>query len=351
MRHLAVALSLTAVSTIAIPALAAPRVATDIAPVHSLTAQVMAGIGEPDLIMQVGASPHGYSMRPSEAAALQDAEIVFWIGESLTPWLERSLETVAADAQAVELLGAGASNVLPTRTGATFEAHDDHDDHDDHGDEEKDHADEHGDDHADHKDGDEHDDEHAENEHGDEHAEEDHHDHGGQDPHAWLSPENGKAWLDVIAATLSKADPANADAYAANAAAAKARLDVVSGEISAQLAPVHDERFIVFHDAYQYFETRFDMPAAGAISLGDAQKPSPARIVELQELAAKEDITCVFAEPQFNAGVIDAVFGDTNVGSGVLDPLGASLEPGAGFYEALLTDMSGSLATCLSGGS
>lgn len=319
----------TALILAAAPVLAAPRVATDIAPVHSLTTQVMEGVGQPDLILPIGASPHAYSMRPSEAAALQDAEIVFWIGESLTPWLERSLETIASEATAVELLGAGASIVLPTRTGATFEVHEDHDDDDDHAGHAKD---------DDHKEGDEH----AEDGH-------DEHDHGGQDPHAWLDPENAKAWLDVIAESLANADPANAAAYIANANAAKARLDELGGKISAQLTPLHDARFIVFHDAYQYFETRFDTPATGAISLSDAQKPSPARIAELQDLATKEKVACVFSEPQFNSGVVNAVFGGSDVRTGVLDPLGASLEAGAEFYAALLTGMAGAMVECLDG--
>jgi len=330
---------------VAAPALAAPRVATDISAVHSLAAQVMEGVGAPDLIMPPGASPHGYSLRPSEAAALQDAEIVFWIGESLTPWLERSLETIAGDAKAVELLGAGESNVLETRESATFEGHDDHhgegekdahDEHDDHDGEHADnHSDEHGDEHAKHED--------------DEHDGHDHHDHGGQDPHAWLDPENAKAWLDVMAASLSTADPANAGAYFANAAAAKTRLDAVSAGIAEKVKPISGARFIVFHDAYQYFETRFGVPAAGAISVSDAQKPSPARIAELQAMAKEEDISCVFAEPQFDPGIVSAVFGDTGVETGVIDPLGASLTPGPDFYASLLTDMADAMVKCLGG--
>lgn len=343
MRHLA----LLAIF-LAAPALAAPRVATDIGPVHSLATQVMAGIGEPDLILPPGASPHGYSLRPSEAAALQDAEIVFWIGESLTPWLERSLKTIASDAKAVELLGAGDSIVLETREGATFERHEDHDDH--HGEGEKDAHDDH--DGHDGHDGD-HADKHEDHgdEHGDDHAkhDEDHHDHGGQDPHAWLDPENAKAWLDVMAASLSTADPANAGAYFANAAAAKARLDAVSAGIAEQVKPISDARFIVFHDAYQYFETRFDVPAAGAISVSDAQKPSPARITELQAMAKEEGVTCVFAEPQFDPGVVSAVFENTGVGTGVIDPLGASLTPGPDFYASLLTNMADAMVGCLGG--
>lgn len=336
-RFLTAALILTATS-----ALAAPRVATDIGPVHSLASQVMGGVGAPDLILPVGASPHGYSMRPSEAAALQDAEIVFWIGEGLTPWLERSLENLSGDALKVELLEAEGAAFLPFREDAKFEAHDD--DHDEHGEEhaEGEHKDEHG--HEDHKDHD--DDKHAEDDHAkDEHGE---HDHDDMDPHAWLDPEIAKIWLDLMATTLATADSANAAAYASNAAAAKARIDVTSTKAKALLSPVHDAKYIVFHDAYQYFERHFDVPASGAISLSDASKASPARIAEIQDIVKRDKITCVFSEPQFNSGVVNAVFEGTGVKIGVLDPLGSALTPGAGFYGDLLSDMATNMAECLS---
>ncbi len=350
----------------ATPALAAPRVATDIAPVHSLAAQVMAGVGEPDLLIRVGASPHGYSLRPSEAQALQDAEIVFWIGESLTPQLEGSIENLAADADVVELLGAGGSEVQPSRDTALFERHDDdhHDDHDDHKD---DHAD-HDDEHADHKDDhaeDKHDDhadhaEHRDYNHSDhaEHKYDDHdahgddhhaHDHGDTDPHAWLDPTNAKAWLDVIAAKLRKADPANAATYDANAAAAKTRLTAVEAAVNASLASARGAKYIVFHDAYQYFEHHFEIPSAGAISIGDARKPSPARIAEIQAYAQENKITCVFSEPQFNSGIVDAIFGDTDVRTSVMDALGSDLTPGEAFYGYLLTNLGNAVASCLKG--
>lgn len=326
------------------PALAAPRVATDIAPVHSLAAQVMAGVGEPDLLIRIGASPHGYSLRPSEAQALQDAEIVFWIGESLTPQLEGSIENLAADADVVELLGAGGSEVLPSRDTALFERHGDdhHDDHEEHAD--------HKDDHADHKD------EHAEDKHDDhadhaEHKDDDHdaHDHGDTDPHAWLDPANAKAWLNVIAAKLSEADPANAATYATNAAAAKTRLTAVEAAVNANLAAVRGAKYIVFHDAYQYFEHHFDIPSAGAISIGDARKPSPARIAEIQTYSQENKISCVFAEPQFDPGIVEAIFGDTGVGTGVMDPLGSDLSPGEAFYGELITNLGDAVANCLKG--
>src|SRR6056297_1885864 len=185
-----------------------PKVVADITPVHSLVAQVMEGAGTPALLIAPGASPHGYAMRPSEAAALDAAELVFWMGEGLTPWLEGAIDSLAGDAQVIALLGAGETRVLPFREGIAFEAHDEkgHDDHshDDHG-------------HEGH-------DEHGHDEHGhDEHGHDEHgHGHDGADPHTWLDPTNARAWLDVIAAELAGHDPGNAALYKANAAAAQA---------------------------------------------------------------------------------------------------------------------------------
>ena len=318
----------------------APRVTVDIAPVHSLVARVMEGVGTPDLIVQPGASPHEYSLRPSEASALQEADLVFWVGPDLTPWLTDTIQTLAPDASVAELLEADGTNELPFREGALFEAHDhghhdDEDGHDDHADEDHD---DHSDEHAEHDDHDDHDEE-AEGHEG--------HHHGAHDPHAWLSPKNAMTWLNVIAGQLSAADPDNAGAYFANAAAGRAEIEALIGEVNATLDPVRDGRFIVFHDAYQYFETDFDFPASGAISLSDASDPSPARIAEIQGRVAEEGIDCVLAEPQFNPGLVATVLDGTDAKTGVLDPLGSDLEPGSVLYPQLIRNLSTALADCL----
>ena len=359
-----------------------PSVAVDIAPVHSLVARVMDGVGTPNLIVQTGASPHEYSLRPSEAHALQNADLVFWIGEDLTPWMEDAVETLATGATVTTLLELDGIDLLDFREGALFEAHDhghdedkhddhdhgdhDHDDHahDDHDDDEHahddhDHDEDHdhdkhaeGEDHAEH----DHDGEHKHDDHAghDDHDHEDHaghddhgHDHGEHDPHAWLSPGNASVWLNVIAAQLSAADPDNAGAYFANAAAARSELETLSAEINTTLDPVRGRSFIVFHDAYQYFETDFDFPASGAISIGDASDPSPARIAEIQARIREEGVDCVLAEPQFNQGLVATVLDGTNANTGVIDPLGAELEPGPALYPQLIRNMAATLADCL----
>ncbi|UWQ95143.1 zinc ABC transporter substrate-binding protein [Rhodobacteraceae bacterium M385] len=349
-----------------------PNVAADIAPIHSLVARVMEGVGTPDLIVQSGASPHEYSLRPSEAAALQNANLVFWVGPDLTPWLEGAIETIATDAVVTELMEADGTIELPFREGALFEAHshgdedhaahgdeddgdheehdhdehgeDDHDDHEGHDHEdpgEEDHDDHEGHDHEEH--GDEDHDDHEGHDH-DEHAG---HGHGAHDPHVWLSPDNAATWLNVIAAQLSAADPDNAGTYFANAASARSEIVALVEEVNAILDPVRGGNFIVFHDAYQYFETTFDFPASGAISLSDASDPSPARIAEIQDRIAAEGVDCVLAEPQFNMGLVETALDGTTANTGVMDPLGSDLELGSGLYPQLIRNLAGTLADCL----
>ena len=309
-----------------------PRVVADIAPVHSLVSRVMDGIGKPDLIVPNETSPHDYRLRPADAEALENAGLVFWMGEGLTPWMERALESLSGEATIVELLALDETKTLPFREGALFDAHDhsEHDDHDDHDD--HDHDKEH-DDHDDH----------------DDHGHDDHagHDHGEFDPHAWLSTDNAKTWLNVIAAKLSSIDPTNAGGYFANASEAIVELDALDKEVDEMLDTVRGGKFIVFHDAYQYFETVYDFPASGAISLSDASDPGAARIAEIAKRIESENIQCVLSEPQFNANMVDTVMAGTEAKTEVIDPLGFGIEPGSSLYTKLIKGMATSLVNCL----
>ena len=292
-----------------------PKVAADISPVHSLVSRVMLGVGTPDLIVQAGASPHGYTLRPSEAKALQDAQVVFWMGESLSPWMEGALDTLSSDAIIITLLERDETILMEFREGALFEEHD----HDDHGDEK----------HYDH---------------GDEKHDDD--GHGSYDPHAWLSPDNARIWLNLIASQLSIVDPENAGTYFANAAAARLEIEALTTEVNSLLEPIRGKKFIVFHDAYQYFEKAFDLSASGAISLGDASKPSPARIAEIQGRIQEESIDCVLSEPQFNKGLVATVVTGSNAKTSVIDPLGVELTPGLDLYSELIRNMTKTLVNC-----
>lgn len=342
------------------PALAdGPRVVADITPIHGLVSQVMAGVGAPDLLLQPGQSPHTYSMRPSEARRLQRADVVFWVGEELTPWMEKPLSSLADEARQVTLLDLAGLDLLE------FEEHDDHDDehHDDH---DEGHADGHDEDHDEDHEGHGHDD-HAENEdhhdehdHDDDHHDEDHHDEGeehadahdhhhheGIDPHAWLDPTIAVKWLGEIADTLSEVDPDNAAIYRANAERAQQTLTDLDQALAAQLAPVQGNAYVTFHDAYRYFERRYGLQNAGTVSDGDARDPGAARIAQIKAEIAERDVTCSFAEPQFDPSLLEVAAEDADVTIATLDPLGAHLEPGAQFYPALLQSLADGLIGCL----
>ena len=306
-------LALLGLATVAVADV--PKVATDIAPVHSLVAQVMKGVGEPVLLVDPGASPHGYALRPSQARALSRADMIFWVGEALTPWLHHPLETLAENAISVELMELPSTITLEFREDAGFEEHD------------------HGA-HADHE-SDEH-----------EHHEQDDHGHEGIDPHGWLDPENARSWIIEISDRLSSMDPENAPAYARNAAEATARLDALIADLSAEMSRAAGMKFVVFHDAFHYFERRFGLSASGAITLSDASDPSAGRVAELRSTIAKTGVTCVFAEPQFNLGLIRAV-AEGGVRIATVDPMGVGVAAGPDLYDQMMRGLSAGVLSCL----
>lgn len=359
--------ALLAVTMWSLPARAdVPNVATDIAPVHSLVAQVMKGLGTPDLILPPGANPHGHALRPSEAAALERADLVVWIGHELTPWLEGPLTTLAASAEHRSLIDVEDTTLLPLRQGAGFEGH-----HHGHGhghDEGHEHEEEHGnDDEHGHDEG--HDAEHAEahdeehghdeaHDHGDDHGADrghsaDHDDHGDDhgkgmiDPHAWLDPANAALWLTAIADELSALDPENATIYATNAAEGQALIADAQAEARALLTPLQQVPFVVMHDAYHYFEAQFGLSARAAISDGDANRPSPARLDAVRAVIATTGARCVLGERAANPGWVEAISPDGAAQAVVVDPLGTHLEPGAALYPALLQHISVGISECL----
>lgn len=326
------------------PALAeVPQVVTDIAPVHSLTAQVMKGVGEPVLLVRPGLSPHSYALRPSQARALQDAGLVVWVGHALSPWLEKPLESLAGKADLLELLDAEGTVKLPYRGAADIMAGADHDDHDH--DHDHDHAKaedhDHDHDHGDHDHDADHDHDHA---HGDDDGH--HHDHNGPDPHAWLEPENGRVWLGLIAEELAKLDPEHADTYRANAAEGQAKIAALEEGIAAATAPMKGVPFVAYHDAFQYFETHFGLTLVGRVTASDATEPSPAQLDALRDRLDDLDVRCAFTEPQFNTGLLTAAVEDRNIPILELDPLGRRHELGPDLYPALLQDVGASFAEC-----
>ncbi len=336
----------------AAPAQAAPNVVATILPVQSLAAAVMAGVGEPELLLAPGTSPHAYALKPSEAAMLEEAELVLWIGPALETFLADTLATVAHDAHRLVLMDAPGMTLLAGRAGGAWDAHD------------HDHAHDHGQhDHGEHDHGDEtaaveaHD-EHGHDEHGhDEGADaagaHDHtpEEHGDVDAHVWLAPANAIAMTRAIADELAHLDPANAPAYAANAAATIAELEALTDELAAELEPVAGTPFIVFHDAYPYFEDAFGLNAVGSVTISPEQQPGTGQVAELRAKIERLEAACVFAEPQFPPRLVETLVAGTPARMGTLDPIGSDLAPGADAYPQLMRDLAGSLVDCLAAAS
>ena len=315
------------------------KIVTDFPVTHSLVSMVLGDHGSADLLLDRGGDAHSFQLRPSQARALADADLIFWGGEDLTPWLARALAGTQTGADVVTLLNADGLTLQGFSHG---HAHDDHaDDHDDHG--HDDHAHDH-DDHAHDDHGHDHDD-HAHDDHGHDHA------HDGTDPHAWMNTGNVEIWLDVIAAELAEHDPEHAQIYLANAQSAKSEISSLAQELAGVLEPVSAAPLVMFHDAYGYLAAQFGLNIAGTIALGDAAAPGAQRLSELRAYLHDEGAVCVFPEVNHSSRYIDIVVEGTQTRVGAeLDPAGVTLEPGAGLYPALMRDMAQALAECVSRG-
>ena len=316
----------------------------------------MDGVNKPGLIVDGYASPHGFALKPSHAKMLQEADLVFWVGEDLENFLEKPLGSIAKKAEKIELLEIKGLTKLKFRERNIFDGHDDHghkeDDHDDDDKHAKkdDHDDDHDkeghkeDDHDDHdhdKEGkkkDDHDD-HGHDEHGHEgHA------HGEFDPHIWLDPMNAKVILKEMAEHMIEKDQKNASIYKSNLKKGLKDLDKLTSDVKSDLNK--DFKSIVFHDAYQYFEKRFDVNVLGAFTVNTDVLPGAEQLSEIREIIEHDKVSCIFSEPQFNPDIIKAVAKDTNVATGVIDPLGATLNPGKDLYFDLISNMSKSFKGC-----
>ena len=289
-------------------------VVTSIKPLHSLTSYIMEGVGEPELIIDGVASPHNFQIKPSHAKMLQNADLVIWIGEDLESFLPTALKSIPKDAVVFELLDQSGLKKLKFREKNIFEGHDDHG-HDEHAKKEDDHG---------------HDD------HG--------HGHGSFDPHIWLDPANAKVIVKKITNQLSKIDKDNASTYKANSKKVIKDLDGLIKEVKNEINK--DASFVVFHDAYQYFEKRFGLNVIGALTVNPDVMPGAEQLSEIREVIEHEKAKCIFSEPQFNPNIINSIASDTGVKTGVLDPLGANIDKGKNMYFDLIKDMSNSLKDC-----
>ncbi len=288
----------------------APKVVVSIKPLHSLVAAVMQGVGEPALLVRGGASPHDYALKPSDAKAVAEADIVVWVGEGLESFLVRPMKNRAKAAQDIALMHAAGLTLLRPREGGAWESHD----------------------------------------HGHKHDHSSHHgEHGELNLHIWLDPMNAKEIGEVVAVALAARDTANAAVYTANAAALGQRLDALDAELKAALAPVADRRFVVFHDAYQYFENRYGLNAAGSIMVNPDRPPSAKRLAAIRARVKELGATCVFAEPEFEPKLVRTVVEGTQARTGVLDPEGAAIPEGPELYVTLMRGLAKGLTECLRG--
>ena len=292
------------------------KVVTTIKPLHSLIANIMEGVGEPSLIIEGSTSPHSFTLKPSHAKLLEEADIIFWVGEGIETFMERPLESIVKNAEVVEFMEIESINKLKFREESIFEDHDDHDGHDEHDDEHEGHDDHDGHGHA----------------------------HGEFDAHIWLDPMNAKEMVLEIAHELSHLDPANEDKYNVNAKATNLALDEMIDDISQNINK--DAKFVVFHDAYQYFEERFGVRAAGALTLNTDVLPGAKQIDEIQDVIKDRGINCIFSEPQFNPKIISTIAQDTNIKTGVFDPLGANIDSDKSLYFKLINNLSEELKDC-----
>ena len=298
---------------------AADRVVATFKPVHSLVSAVMAGVGEPYLIMKGGASPHTYRMRPSDAGVIGKARVIFMIGDLVETSLAGAIHKLGGKAPVVELADVPGLVRKPLRKGGAFE------------DDEHDHGHGHGHGHS----------------HGHGHGKDQGHHDEAFDMHVWLDPVNAGLMALAIARTLSEADPANAAKYGANADALVARLDELTARIAAELAPARDKPFIVFHDAYRYFEDRFGLKAVGSAVVSTGRSPGVRRVRELRKKVRELGVVCVFAEPRYDPRFVRLITEGTKARGGTVDPAGMTVKAGPEMYFNLLRGMAKSFKACL----
>lgn len=313
LRKITLILSILSLGTLFSPANADIKVVASIKPIHSLAGYLMDGVAKPDLIVDGYASPHGFSMKPSHANMLQNADLIFWVGKDLENFLAKSLSTTAKKAKKIELMSIKGLTVLEFREKNIFDKHAHHKE------KEKKHAD------------------HKEKAH-------DGHAHGKYDPHIWLDPINAKVILQEMNKHLIEHDANNASKYQSNYEKALVDIDKLTADVKNETNIIASS--IVFHDAYQYFEKRFNVKILGTFTVNTDIMPGAQQLSEIRKVIERDKVSCVFSEPQFNPNIIKAVADDMNVKTGVLDPLGAALDPGKDLYFKLIRNMSFSFKNC-----
>ena len=279
------------------------KVIASIKPLHSLVSYVIDGVGTPGILVDGSSSPHTFQLKPSHATMLQEADIIFWIGEDLESFLETPLKSIAKNSRHITLMESDEIELLKFREKNIFGDHDEHDDHDEHG-----------------------------------------HAHGEYDIHFWLDPEVAKTIVKIVTRELSEIDPANSSAYNSNSAKALKEIDQLINDVKSKIN--RDAKYVVFHDAYQYFEKRFGVEVIGALTVNPEVLPGAKQLAEIREVIEHENVNCLFSEPQFNPSIAETIARDTGVKAAIIDPLGAELDPGKDLYFDLIGDIASSFKSC-----
>ena len=285
------------------------RVVASIRPVAALVSAVMGDVGQPVLLISDPAAAHHFTVKPSQARLLQDADLVFWIGPPMETTLGTALAGLAPDVPAVPLIDSDGLTRYPLDV-------------------------------IDHDNGPKHSGETAQPHHA-------HHDHA-VNPHIWLDPRNVVVLLHQIAGRLAAADPAHTATYQANARNAAAQIEATIAAMRAEMARYRDSRFIVLHDAHTYFERFFDVRARAAITIDPDMAPGVARVTALRQMVATAKITCIFGEAGISDKWPQLVADGTNLSLVQLDPLGITIGDGPGFFPRLFRLYQMAYRDCLS---
>jgi zinc transport system substrate-binding protein len=305
-------------------------VISTIQPINSLVSAVIGNTGKTISIIPAEQSPHDFKLKPSDVKVLQNGNIIFYVSNHLESSVTKVFKNLPKNIKLINLMEESGINHLAIRDNAAWERHDHHgDDHDDH--------DKHGKKHDDHDDHDKHGKKH-----------DDHDDHEKEDDvHIWLSPDNAIKIVQKVNKVLSLYFPENSKIYNENTTKFIDKIRNLKMELIKELSPIKNKPYIVFHDAYQYFEKTFELNAVGSVALEGDIASSPKQISFIKDKIIKSKASCVFQEPQFDSKLVKIVVEGTNAKTGTLDPLGVNITGNKDFYLQLLTNMAKSLKECL----
>ena len=362
-KNLIFVLTLLIFSTSSISASEKISIITSVKPLHSIVDAIATNSDQVELLVTTNQSPHDYQLKPSQLKAMQNANIIFYFDDNFETFMSSAFDILPPKVRKSSIIEKANLNLLQYRESGAWDKHlhegdDGHDDHDAHKDEDddghdahKDEGDDGHDDHDAHKD--EHDDGHDAHKDKDDDGHDDHDAHKDEHDddvnlHVWLDPENAKSIVNYVVKELTFINPKNHEIYEENGKRYIEKLNNLDAELKISLSGLQDKPFIVFHDAYQYFERAFNLNAVGSISFrDDIQSVSPNRIKEIKDKIKKTNAECVFREPQFSDRLINTIAEKADIKVGTLDPLGASLQNDKELYFTLMRELADNFKKCL----